>query len=319
MIRNLASWAKNLERKGNWCGKVIRLIYEICVSAVFQSMIHIFAACFLGALAYKDGTVNWEFIIPFGIIYALFLIVFGISNQHRKIENNITKYYEIAYAQITKMLHEECHNSLTLYNNLRKRSAEEILDHFASHAAYTDTCFRVCEVIDTLLQEISGRTSFRVMTFFRSSKGGDHYIINAYSPSTQIPDTNRKPYYFDLLSVEEGIPVHAEPFLNKRIEPIVYYADEIQKRYKNLNISHPAKLYIGIPCDVNGKVVAALQITSYDESLCKATDIGDLINNVLMVFASYIKVAYTRQVLHELVADKPSDPKPSDDFAAPLG
>ena len=48
------------------------------------------------------------------------------------------------------------------------------------------------------------------------------------------------------------------------------------------------------------KVVAVLQITSYDNCLGTKSNIKDLIENSLAIFISYLKVVYMHQMEHEL-------------------
>ena len=101
---------------------------------------------------------------------------------------------------------------------------------------------------------------------------------------------------------KKSVPVHARPFLKRRIEPIIYLGNEVKKEYIDFNDEHPTKLHISIPCSISGNVVAVLQITSYDDCLGTRSSIKDLIENQLAIFTSYLKVVYMHQMEHELLA-----------------
>ena len=76
VVDKIASWAKGLDRRENFFGKIIRLLYEICVCSPFQGAVHLIASCILGAFCYKDGVLNYKFLIPFGIVYLIAIVVF---------------------------------------------------------------------------------------------------------------------------------------------------------------------------------------------------------------------------------------------------
>lgn len=304
MVMKLATWAKRLETRGIWLGKLLRLTYEVCVSAAFQSALHIIASCLLGAFAYKDSVLNWDFLFPFFIIYFLFIAVFGISNQHRRAENNITRSYEKSFHQINQTLQTQYHSNLTQCNELLCTSRGEARRYLADSDDFDSVCFQICSDVECLLHQICKQSSFRVMTFLRTPEGHrDAYHINSYSPMTPVPEAMGKHFYFDSFVPNGKNPVHAEPFLNARFDPVVYNAEEIQKRFVDIHAARPTKLYIGIPCDINGKVVLTLQITAYDEYLGKAIDLYDLINNVLVIYTTYLKIAYVRNTKYELLSD----------------
>lgn len=304
MVMKLATWAKRLETRDIWFGKFLRLTYEVCVSAVFQSAIHIIASCLLGAFAYKESVLNRAFLIPFFIIYLLFIIVFCISNQHRKAENNITRSYESSFHQINQTLQAQYHSNLTQCNELSRMSRSEVHHYLSDSDDFDSICFQICSDVENLLHEICEESSFRVMTFLRTPEGHrDAYHINAYSPMTPAPEAMGKHFYFDSFVPHGKNPVHAEPFLNARFDPVVYNAEEIQKRFVDIHTARPTKLYIGIPCDINGKVVLTLQITSYDDYLGNALDLYDLINNVLVIYTTYLKIAYVRHTKYELLSN----------------
>lgn len=306
MTEKLACWAKGLAEKNHFIGIVIRLCYEICVQAQVQSAVHIVAACLLGAFCYKNGALFWKFIIPFAVIYLLIIIVFGISNQHRKIRNDSIRGYEISYPQISKALQEECRKDVELYNVIANKSISEINDYYAAHDVYTEACFRVCAAVDELLQGICTTGSFRVMTFLRTTLDKDEYHINAYSPQEPAPEAYGVSFDLERLKGnnirKKSIPVHARPFLNKRFEPIIYTDKEVKREYSDFNMAHPTKLHISIPCSVNSMVVTVLQITSYDNCLGSKSNIQDLIKNVLVIYTSYLKTVYMHQIEHEKIA-----------------
>ena len=306
MTERIATWAKRLEQRGNSFGIILRLIYEICVKAQFQGAVHVLASCILSAFCYKDGSLNICFIVPFGIVYLGIIFVFGISNTHRKHRNEMIKEYEISFSKISKALQEECRKDIDLYNEVSNKTLEEMCHYYCTHDVFTEACFRVCAAVDELLQEISGMSTFRVMTFLRTDVGHDSYHINAYSPQEPAPEAYGVQHDLDEFKKsgvrKKSIPVHARPFLNKRFEPIVYTAKEVRREYRDFNVEHPTKLHISIPCTVNGMVVAVLQITSYEECLGGKSSISDLISNVLVIYTSYIKTVYMHQIEHEQLA-----------------
>lgn len=307
----LAFKAKELDRQGKFWGKIIRLLYEICVCSQFQGAAHLIASCVIGAFCFKDGSLNYKFLVPFGVFYLGVIIVFGICNQHRKNRNNSIKGYELSFPRISKALQEECRKNIDLFNSLSEKTIFQIADYYSTHDVYSEACFRVCAAVDELLQEISGFNSFRVIAFLRTTRDKDEYYINGYSPQDPPPEACRE--RFDLNQYKskyegknkdkEKVPVHARPFLNKRFEPIIYIDSEVKKEYSDFNDQHPTKLHISIPCSVNNKVVAVLQITSYDNCLGTKSNIKDLIENSLAIFTSYLKVVYMHQMQHELLVN----------------
>lgn len=303
-IECLAGWTKRLSNRKNFFGLLIRLTYEICVNSFFQSSVHVFASCLLGAYCYASGKVNYKFLIPFGFIYLAFIIVFFISNQHRKIRNDLIKEYEISYSKITRALQEQCRKELDLYNIICNKSFSKMVEHYSDLDIYTETCFRICVAVDELLQEISGRNSFRVMTFLRTNTTRDEYYINAFSPQDPAPEMYHEHFWLDEFRTmkKSKIPVHARPFLNPRFEPIIYVGDEVEKKYTNFNKNHPTRLHISIPCSVNGAVVAVLQITSYEDCLGPKSNIKALIDNVIGIYMHYLKTTYIQQIKHERLA-----------------
>lgn len=306
VVDKIASWAKGLDRRENFFGKIIRLLYEICVCSPFQGAVHLIASCILGAFCYKDGVLNYKFLIPFGIVYLIAIVVFGICNQHRKHRNDSIKGYELSFPRISKAFQEECRKDMELYNLLSGKNFAQMVDYYSVHDVYSEACFRVCAAVDELLQEISGLKSFRVVTFLRTTNDKDEYYINGYSPQDPAPEACRERFDLDKYKGKhrgkgkKDIPVHARPFLNKRFEPIIYIDTEVENEYLDFNDQHPTKLHISIPCSVNNKVVAVLQITSYDNCLGTKSNIKDLIENSLAIFISYLKVVYMHQMEHEL-------------------
>ena len=222
MIDKVVFWAKDLDRHGRFLGKLIRLLYEICVCSPFQSAIHLVASCVLGAFCYKDGSINFQFVVPFGIIYLIAIIVFGICNQHRKQRNSLIKRYELSLPQISKSFQWECRKDVDLYTTLlSSKNFSQMMDCYSIHDVYTDTCFRVCAAIDELLQEISGFNSFRVITFLRTIGDEDEYYINGYSPQEPPPEAascndgkNKGKFDLNLYRAmyekdKKSVPVHA--------------------------------------------------------------------------------------------------------------
>lgn len=303
-IECLAGRAKRLSNRKNFFGLLIRLTYEICVNSFFQSSVHVLASCLLGAYCYANGKVNYRFIIPFGVIYLLLILAFFISNQHRKVRNDLIKEYEISYSKITKALQEECRKDLALYNIICDRSFAKMVEYYSEHDIYTETCFRICVAVDELLQEISCTNSFRVMTFLRTNTTRDEYHVNAFSPQDPAPEMYGKHFGLDEFRrmKKEAVPVHARPFLNSRFDPIIYVGDEVEKKYTDFNKDHPTRLHISIPCSVNGAVVAVLQITSYEDCLGPKSNIKDLIDNVIGIYICYLKTTYIQQIKHERLA-----------------
>jgi hypothetical protein len=303
----IAAWAKNLEQRGNFFGILLRLLYEICVNAQFQSAVHVIASCVLGAFCYKNGKPNVCFLIVFAVTYLIIIVTFAISNIHRGHRNELIKAYEISLSKISKALQEECRKDINLYNSLANKSLEEMCQYYKNHDVFTETCFRVCAAVDELLQEISGMNSFCVMTFLRTDDGCDSYHINAYSPQEPVPEAYGTQHDLEAFKKsgirKKSIPVHARPFLNKRFAPIIYNAAEVRREYKDFNAAHPTKLHISIPCTVNGMVVAVLQITSYEDCLGPKSCIDDLVSNVLVIYTSYIKTVYMHQIEHERLAE----------------
>lgn len=299
----IIEWAKKLERKENLLGTIIRLCYVICVNTYLQSAVHIAASCLLGAFCYKEGVLNWTFLVPFGIIYLLLLIVFWLSNYYKSLRTKLVHGYEVAYSRIERALQKECRKDGEFYNNLINKSLPEIGHYYADHDVYTEACFRVCAAVEELLREVSGGYSFRVMTFLRTTKGKDQYYINGYSPEEPAPESETTIFDLDDLrkATKSEIPVHAEPFLNKRFEPVVYLGDAVAKAYKDFNENHPTKLHIGIPCTAQGRVFAVLQITSYDNCLGDRVKVDSLIENVLSIYTTYLKVVHGHQMQHELI------------------
>ena len=169
VVDKIASWAKGLDRRENFFGKIIRLLYEICVCSPFQGAVHLIASCILGAFCYKDGVLNYKFLIPFGIVYLIAIVVFGICNQHRKHRNDSIKGYELSFPRISKAFQEECRKDMELYNLLSGKNFAQMVDYYSVHDVYSEACFRVCAAVDELLQEISGLKSFRVVTFLRTT------------------------------------------------------------------------------------------------------------------------------------------------------
>lgn len=300
MVDKIASWAKGLERRGNFWGKVIRLLYEICVCPTFQGAVHIIASCVLGAFCYKNEVLNAKFIFNFDIIYLIIIAIFGICNQHRKCRNDSIKGYELSFPRISKAFQEECRKNIELYKLLYGKSFDQMVTYYSRHDIYSEACFRVCAAVDELLQEISGLNSFRVVTFLRTTGNKDEYYINGYSPQDPAPEACRERFDLSEYRGKGKKPVHARPFLNKRFEPIIYINREVEKEYLDFNNQHPTKLHISIPCSVNNKVVAVLQITSYDNCPWTKSNIRDLIDNSLAIFTSYLKVVYMHQMEHEL-------------------
>lgn len=306
MTEKLATWAKEQANKEKFIGIALFLLYKICVDPGFQSAIHIIASCLLGAFCYRDGNINWRFIIPFGITYLFAIFSFCLSNKHRKVRNNSIKGYEISYSQISKSLQEECRKDEALCKTLVGKPLGEISHYYNDHDIYTETCIRICNAVNDLLNTITDSNSFRVITFLRTTKGEDEYHINGYSPQEPVPEAYN--CSFKLAEYQRKgirkkcIPVHARPFIMKRFEPIIYLDKEVRKEYLDFNDAHPTKLHISIPCSVNGKVVAVLQITSYENLLGNKSNIKDLIENVLVIFTSYLKTAYIRQMEHELIS-----------------
>ena len=76
MADRIAAWAKNLEQRGNFFGILLRLLYEICVNAQFQSAVHVIASCVLGAFCYKNGKPNVCFLIVFAVTYLIIIVTF---------------------------------------------------------------------------------------------------------------------------------------------------------------------------------------------------------------------------------------------------
>ena len=188
MVDKVASWAKRLDCQGNFFGKIIRLLYEICVCSPFQAAVHLIASCVLGAFCYKEGVLNCKFLVPFGIVYLVIIVVFGICNQHRKHRNNSIRSYELSFPRISKAFQEECRKEIELYNLLLGKNFAQIVEQCSVHDVYSEACFRVCAAVDELLQEISGLNSFRVVTFLRTTNDKDEYYINGYSPQDPAPE-----------------------------------------------------------------------------------------------------------------------------------
>ena len=308
MVEEIASWAKKLDARGVWIGKIIKLLYEICVAAPFQSAIHILASCILAAFCYKDGKVNIVFLVWFFVPYIGIIIVFSLCNVHRKHRNDSTRFYESSFPRISRALQEECRKDIELYNRIVDKDISHVVSYYKEHDVYTESCFRICAAVDELLQEISGNRSFRVVTFLRTTGEKDQYCINAYSPQSPTPEAYKENFnideYREMCHSKERkkIPVHARPFLNKRVEPIILKNREVKDSYYDFNDQHPTKLHISIPCTVNNRVVAVLQITSYCDCLGAKSSIKDLIENSLVIFTSYLKVIYMHQIEHELLS-----------------
>lgn len=303
MVAKIITWAKGLEQKDNFWGTVIHLCYVICANAGFQSAVHIIASCLIGAFCYKAGVLNWKFLIPFGIVYLLLIVVFGMSNYYKDSREKLVKGYEVAYSKIGNALHEECRKDAHFYNNLINKSLLEIGHYYADHDVYSEACFRVCAAVEDLLKEASGGNSFRVVTFLRTTKDKDQYYINGYSPQNSTLEADNVVFDLDDFRKlpKEQRPVHARPFLNERYEPIIYIGAEIESEYTHFNIDNPTKLHISIPCTSQGRVFAALQITSHEDWLDSKSTIRDFIENVLSLYTTYLRVVHGHQMQHELI------------------
>lgn len=303
MVDKIISWAKKKEQQGKVLGTVIHLCYIICSNSGLQSAVHVVASCVLGAFCYKDGALNGAFLWKFGVIYGLLIGAFYLSNYYKSLRGKLVHGYEVAYSKIRRALQEESRKDSDFYNNLINKALSEIGHYYADHDVYTEACFRVCAAVEELLCEVSGGNSFRVMTFLRTTKEKDQYYINGYSPQEPMPEAYT--VIFDLEDFKKlpkkDIPVHARPFLNERFEPIIHIGDAVATEYKHFNEEHPTKLHISIPCTSQGRVFAVLQITSYEDCLGDKLTIQDLIENVLTLYTSYLKVVHGHQMQHELI------------------
>lgn len=303
-IECLATWVKVKDANGEWLGKVLRLCYEICVNAVFQSIINICASLLLGAFAFKDGILNKVFLMPFSVIYLGFIVIFLISNLHRKGRNNTIRGYELSFLRISNALQEEYMNNMKFHQAISEKSLDNMIRYYEEHDTYTDICFRTCNAVENLLQEISGKQTFRVATFLRKIETPNEYGMNGFSPLEPVPESYGKSFPINLAKGKHArkakCHTHKKPFINPRTEPIILLGDEVKKSYLDFNDSHPTKLHISIPCSVNGEVVAVMQITSYDENaLGNKGDIQVFIKTVLVLFTAFLKVAYSHQLQHE--------------------
>lgn len=307
MTDRLARWAKRLDKNDKFLGKIIRLCYEIAVWAPFQSAVHILASCLLGAFCYKDSQLNWMFLIPFSVIYLIFISAFTISNQHRKDRNTLIRSYEVSLPRITNAFNVECRKEKELYDSISSALISDVknVEQFCGKLdVFSEACFRICAVVNDLLREVSGLDTFRVMTFVRTTGDNDEYHVNGYSPEQLIPESCHIVYNLGDYTGKhkKKAPVHAEPFINKRAEPVIYMNDEVQKKYLDFNEEHPTKLHIGIPCTVGDQVVAVLQITSYQNIFSSKSNAENFINNTLAIFTSYMKVVYMHQLEHDFWA-----------------
>ena len=294
----VVNWARSLYQSESFWGKIIYLSYEICVNAYFQGAVHLIASCMLGAFAYREQTFNWPFVIPFGLIYLLFLAVFSLCNVHRKNRNALLERYEYAYPKIAESFLIEYQSNLDLYNTGSNLQLEQLLSKYEETDFFTKTCFRICNAINDVLQKETDN-KYRTTIFLRTNMGQDEYRISAFSPLSSEPEMYRSTFVLsDYKNVKKKkIPAHARPFLNNRCEPLIIIgAREVSKAYHDFHDSNPTKLHIGIPITINGMITMVLQITSHEECTGTENGIRDLIENVLNIFIAYLKVAYTHQM-----------------------
>lgn len=307
-MEKVINWAKKLKKQKKFWGEIFDLGYKIGVNAYFQSAVHLIASCLLGAFAYKDSTVNWIFLIPFGIIYLLLIVIFCFCNQHRKNRNNILRQYEYSYSQIEQSLLEEYRKNLDLYNPNNNLALDDLLENYQNVDFFTESCFRVCNCINNILEETTD-IKYRVTIYLRTNIDRDEYRINSYSPLSSEPEAYNQTFILEDFRNKplKQIPAHARPFLNTRCEPLICIgAQKVKKVYKNFNVNNPTKLHIGIPISINGMVTLVLQITSHDEYNGKENNVRDLIDNVLNIFIAYLKIVYMHQIEHEQLVNSSS-------------
>ena len=144
-----------------------------------------------------------------------------------------------------------------------------------------------------------------VTTFLRTNIDQDEYHINGFSPLSAEPEMYGTTFVLENYKSlkKKKIPAHAQPFLNNRSEPLILIGSKnVRKAYQNFNEKNPTKLHVGIPIAINGMITMVVQITSHDEYAGTEGNIRDLIENVLSIFISYLKVIYVHQMKHEQLA-----------------
>ncbi len=300
-MEKIVDWAKKLYKRKNFWSKIFCLAYEICVNAYFQGAIHLIASCVLGAFAYKDQALNWLFLIPFGIIYLILIFVFALCNVNRKNRNRLLEQYEFSYSQISESFLAEYRKNLELYDLGSGSSLEDLLKKYKEADFLTEACFRICDVINNVLQKDTDN-KFRVTTFLRTNIDQDEYRIIGFSPLSAEPEMYGTTFVLENYKSlkKKKIPAHAQPFLNNRCEPLILIGSKkVSKAYQNFNEEQPTQLHIGIPIAINGMITMVIQITSHDEYTGTEGNIRDLIENVLSIFISYLKVIYMHQMKHE--------------------
>lgn len=302
-MKCIINWAVKQVRRKTKLGRMLSLCYFILANVYFQGAIHLFASCVLGAFAYKGQDVNWHFLIPFVLIYLLFIFLFSACNIHRKSRNNLLRQYEYAYPKITEFLLTEYREELELYKTGINLSFDDFWQKYKNFNLLDESCLRkVCEAVNYIMRQESG-SKYRVAIFLRTNiDQTDQYAMKVCSPIAPPPEAENKTFKLaDFKGLQKKkIPAHARPFLNQRCEPIILIGEkEIRKAYQDFHEAHPTKLHIGIPIAVNGMVVMALQITSHDEYKGTENNIRDLIDNVLSIFVAYLTMAYMHQLRHE--------------------
>ena len=303
-MEKIISWARALYHRGNFWGNIFCLGYEICVNTYVQGAVHIVASCILGAFAYKNQEINWDFLVLFGIIYLIILFVFSLCNLNRKNRTSLLERYEYSYSKITDAILSEYQKRLEIYNLDNDLSLDSLLKKYKETDFFTSTCFRMCDAINNILQNKTNN-KFRTTTYLRTNNAKDEYHINAFSPLSDEPESYHSTFFLDDYKDKKkrDIPVHAWPFLNTRCEPLILIGEKnVKKAYKDFNYSNPTKLHIGIPISINGMITMVIQITSHDKYTDTDSTINDLIENVLNIFISYLKVVYVHQMMHEQLA-----------------
>ncbi len=283
-------------------------MYVVLANPQMQTIINLTASCLLGVFCRveDEGTTvwNWKFLIPFFVVYLFILIGIGVVNYYREMRIHLIEKYEDFYVNVTDFLQEMSRKELQLYNDLQNKNIYEICSYYLSHDSFSEFCFFICKSVRELLQK-DGKNCFRVMTFLKDQQK-DEYYCNAFSPMDPTPEV-----YGMKLSLAEyrksgikkkDVPVHARPFLHRNFEPIIYLGEEVKKNYKNYKEDHPTKLHIGIPCTVNGSVVAVLQITAYESCLGSKTNINELIKSTLGLYVAQVKNNYVLQMQHQQIA-----------------
>ena len=176
----LAVWAITMRDQKRPLGVLIEGAYLFIIIPVIQSFVHGIAVTILGifgvitknesvdGITYETLIYNWSFIIPWGIVYLLFILTSLLCLSHRDKRNLSVGAYEEALISITQAIKGEYNEGMKLIHGIiEKPSLVQTIPFLQEYDQLQLTCQRLCDSVHRLLDKVkvNQTADFKICVF----------------------------------------------------------------------------------------------------------------------------------------------------------